>query len=126
MRSKVTLAVLGAAALLASFVGGAGAQTQTPPIAPPLHGRPRMGDMQGRMGQMPGIGAIVGNRKTKVYHLAGDRGNMPVAKNRVFFRSEREAIAAGYHRAGIKRIRGPVLHVPPRGAIRPMGGHLPR
>ena len=57
--------------------------------------------MRGRMGgQMSGMGSIIGNKNTKVYHLAGDKGNMPAEKNRVYFRTEREATAAGYHLAG--------------------------
>jgi hypothetical protein len=45
----------------------------------------------------PRFGQIIGNKNTKVYHLPGDKGSLPSEKNRVYFRTEREAIAAGYH-----------------------------
>jgi len=47
-----------------------------------------------------GKGKYVGNKRTHVYHLPGDTGNMPEMKNRVYFRSEGEARRAGYHLAG--------------------------
>ena len=62
----------------------------------PMPGRPMMG---GGMSGMSG-GSIVGNKNTHVYHMAGDRGAMPAPQNRVYFRSMREAEAAGYRRAG--------------------------
>ena len=94
MRSNHYLTVLGCAALLTSFALTAGAQTHTPM---PGMGRPHM---SGKMHMPPTAGQIIGNKKTKVYHLPGGKGNMPEGKNRVFFRTEREAIAAGYHIAG--------------------------
>ena len=105
-------AVLGAAALIASFSGAANAQP------------PKMGTMQhhptmGRMMHRPNMGSIIGNRKTKVYHLAGDKGNMPDAKNRIYFHTERDAIRAGYHLAGRK--------MPPHRMMpmkHPMSGHM--
>jgi len=45
-------------------------------------------------------GQIVGNKRTHVFHMPGDRGNMPDMKNRVYFRTAAQAIAAGYHAAG--------------------------
>lgn len=55
----------------------------------------------GRM--MAPHGQIVGNKRTKVYHLPGDKGSLPAPKNSVYFRTERDAIAAGYHAAGAPR-----------------------
>jgi competence protein ComEC len=46
-----------------------------------------------------GSGAIIGNRRTKVYHVGG-RGHLPAPENRVYFRSTREAEEAGYRPAG--------------------------
>ncbi len=82
-------------------------------VAPgrPMPGRPMYGNMHGNtMGNRPGYrpmggsmmggGSIVGNKNTHVYHMAGDRGAMPAPQNRVYFRSEREAEAAGFRRAG--------------------------
>ncbi|MNF24109.1 Endonuclease-1 precursor [compost metagenome] len=49
-----------------------------------------------------GVGPIIGNRKSQVYHLAmGCPGYGQVsAKNQISFTSESEARAAGYHKAG--------------------------
>jgi hypothetical protein len=104
MSLKNCFAIAGAAALLASFAGGAGAQ-RTPPIAPGHPSSSKMGGMMGQHGMRPmlGHGRIVGNKNTKVYHLPGDKGNMPSAKNAVYFRTEREARAAGYHVSGSKK-----------------------
>ena len=52
-------------------------------------------------------GMIVGNKNTKVYHLAGDKGGMPSAKNAVYFRSEAQARSAGYRPAGTRRTPSP-------------------
>ena len=76
----------------------------------PMPGRPVYNTVPGHMmggrpnyrpmgGGMMG-GSIVGNKNTHVYHMAGDRGAMPAAQNRVYFRNEREAEAAGFRRAG--------------------------
>ena len=45
-------------------------------------------------------GTIIGNKNSKVYHLPGAGGNLPAEKNRVYFKTEAEAKAAGYHAAG--------------------------
>ena len=45
-------------------------------------------------------GNIIGNKRTHVYHMKGDPGALPAPQNRVYFRTEAQAIAAGYHRAG--------------------------
>jgi hypothetical protein len=134
MRLKNCFALAGAAALLATFAGGAGAQ-RTPPIAPGHPTSSKMGGMMGGHGMRPmmGGGRIVGNKNTKVYHLPGDKGNMPLAKNAVYFRTEREARAAGYHASGTKT--GPKngmsgMHVPMRhpmtGKMNGSHGHLPK
>ncbi len=44
-------------------------------------------------------GQIIGNQRSHVYHLPGDT-RLPAAKNRVYFKSEADAIAAGYHKPG--------------------------
>ena len=94
-------------AALATLSATAGAQT--PPTAAPAHHgllggllhHPRTTTGQGQPGGMaPVTGGIVGNKKSHVYHLPGDRGALPAAQNRVYFRSEAEAQAAGFHRAG--------------------------
>lgn len=45
-------------------------------------------------------GKIIGNKNSKVYHMPGDKGNMPADKNTIYFKTESAAIAAGYHKAG--------------------------
>jgi hypothetical protein len=53
----------------------------------------------GQAGTTATSGPIIGNKHTHVYHLASDTGSMPSAKNRVYFQTETEAQAAGYHAA---------------------------
>jgi len=53
-------------------------------------------------GKTAGFGQIIGDKNTKVYHMPGDKYPLPAEKNRVYFRTEAQAIAAGYHRAGAK------------------------
>lgn len=120
MRNNRILALAGAVALLASFAGVAGAQI-------PIHRTTtRMGGMHGSFGQpRMGAGMIIGNKKTKVYHLPGDHGNMPSAKNQVVFRSESEAIRAGYHLAGKKQSKMPMMHPMHGGMMHTApGGHM--
>lgn len=45
-------------------------------------------------------GNIIGNKNSKVYHMPGAGGNLPAEKNRVYFKTEAEAKAAGYRAAG--------------------------
>ena len=138
MRSNEFLALLGAATMLASFGGFAGAQQQMPSTT---QGHPAMGRMRpSMMGRRPMSGSIIGNKNTKVYHLAGDKGNMPAEKNRVYFRSEREAMSAGYHLAKSGRGKmtmphGMPMHKPMQMPMHPpihptpnspMNGHLPK
>lgn len=58
-------------------------------------------------GSRPMGGMIVGNKNTKVYHLPGDKGGLPSAKNAVYFQSEAQARAAGYRPAGMRRTPNP-------------------
>lgn len=110
------------AALAALTVLGGSAPAQTPPPPPPHHGlfgklfHPRPKPVQpatgsfgqpggmmghpGMAGMTPMRGGVVGNKNSHVYHLPGDRGALPAAQNRVYFRSAAAAEAAGYHRAG--------------------------
>jgi beta-lactamase superfamily II metal-dependent hydrolase len=48
-------------------------------------------------GDASGEGAVIGNRRSKVYHLKGMGGALPSPGNRVYFHSEAEAKKAGYH-----------------------------
>lgn len=83
------------AAALALFVGGAAvAQSPMHPMAPHHGFLPGHHPIGG-----PVLGRIVGNKRTHVYHLPGDR-NLPAPQNRVYFISEAAAVRAGYHRAG--------------------------
>jgi len=54
----------------------------------------------GMMGSQAMMGHVVGNKKTHVYHLPGDRGALPAPQNRVYFSSAAAAQAAGYHGVG--------------------------
>ncbi len=65
-----------------------------------MGGRPMGGSMMG--------GQIIGNKNSHVYHMAGDKGNMPAPQNRVYFPNAAAAEAAGYHAAGGGR--GPMMH----------------
>ena len=72
------------------------AQAPTPPSTPPAHHamRPKASNAT-----VP-VGEVIGNKKTHVFHVAGDHGSLPAPKNRVVFHSTAEAKAAGYHAAG--------------------------
>ena len=109
MMTKKTLSIVTALTALAT---AGWAQTPPPPAhhgilgrifhrpAPSSTGRPGFPGMRvpGRLN--PISGGIVGNKRTHVYHLPGDRGALPAAQNRVYFHTEGQAMAAGYHRAG--------------------------
>ena len=58
---------------------------------PPSHGHP--------------IGRIIGNKRSHVYHLPGDN-QLPAEQNRVYFRSESEAVKAGYRKSGSRSTHG--------------------
>lgn len=53
-------------------------------------------------------GNIIGNKRTHVYHMPGDPGALPAPQNRVYFHTQAQAIAAGFHRAGSHAAHGPV------------------
>lgn len=44
-------------------------------------------------------GQIIGNKRTHVYHLPGDKGRLPKPENRVYFKTAAQAEAAGYRLA---------------------------
>ncbi len=74
-------------------------------MAHPMSGQPgTMGhSMIGSRSMMGGaamMGHVVGNKKTHVYHLPGDKGALPAPQNRVYFSSAAAAQAAGYHGVG--------------------------
>ena len=58
-------------------------------------------------------GNIIGNKNTHVYHMPGDPGALPAPQNRVYFHTQTQAVAAGYHRAGSGH-----------GKMSPMGHHM--
>ena len=69
----------------------------------------------------PIAGGIIGNTRTHVYHMPGDRGALPAVQNRRYFRTESQALAAGYHRAGSSHGQpGGKMHGH-RGSMIPMG-----
>jgi hypothetical protein len=53
----------------------------------------------GKMAPMMASGKIIGDKKTHVFHMPGDK-NLPMPQNRVYFSSAKAAEAAGYHMAG--------------------------
>ena len=86
MRSRGLIAIVGAALGLAWQGGGAMAQTAPPghlPAPAPHHrlfGHRPTGTTAGS--RVPFAGAIIGNKRTHVYHLAGAKGSLPAEKNR--------------------------------------------
>src|SRR5437879_6025922 len=102
MKCRNLFSLLCATGMLLCFAAGAFAQkpaTTTPPAGkkPGVIQR-----MKTKMSSMTGKGNVVGNKNTKVYHLPGDKGQLPDPKNRVYFKTAKEAEAAGYHHAGAK------------------------
>ena len=125
MQKRTLTALALAAGLAGGFSGIVGAQTPpTPPAHHGIlgrlfhpHGQPRMapgmhpGMAPGRPGGMSLMGNIIGNKNSHVYHMPGDKGSLPSAANRVYFRTEAQAMAAGYHRAGASHGRtGGAMH----------------
>lgn len=47
----------------------------------------------------PTVDGYIGNKKSLVFHLP-TCPNLPAEKNRVFFETRKEALAAGYHACG--------------------------
>ena len=102
--NKRIFAILGLTGALIGIGLPSKAQTGGIPRIPAPTSRMRGSFGTGRMmGGRAMSGQIVGNKNTKVYHLPGDKGNMPSAKNIVYFKTEAEARAAGYHAAGTRR-----------------------
>lgn len=105
--------MIGTVLAIAALTAPTWAQTPTPPAHHGLLGRllhhPAVPSKSpGRHpGMAPGqrsgtsvMGRIIGNKKTRVYHLPGDKGALPAAQNRVYFASAAAAMRAGYHHAG--------------------------
>ena len=100
--------VLYLSALLAALALSGPATAQAPASAPPPAHHGILGRIFHRPGQpiasgagvTPISGGIVGNKKSHVYHLPGDKGSLPSAQNRVYFRTEAQAVVAGYHKSG--------------------------
>jgi hypothetical protein len=97
------IAITGAALCLAvpgHRAGAASSSTPAPPAA--HHGLFNFRHKNGAVtnSRAPFAGATIGNKRTHVYHLPGDKGSLPAAQNRVYFHSVAEATAAGYHAAG--------------------------
>jgi hypothetical protein len=108
MRIRMLIAIVGAALCLAAPGRRAGAASSSTPAPPPAHhGLFNFRHRGGAVAPSRPLfaGAIIGNKRTHVYHLPGDKGNLPAAQNRVYFHSVAEATAAGYHAAG-QRGRG--------------------
>ena len=102
MKSKIVPLLMAALGLI---VFAAAVQAQNPPPgapqpAPRMHRGRQIRQNVGTTVPFPG--AIIADKHTKVYHLPGDKGQLPMEKNRVCFRTEAEAQAAGFHhmRAG--------------------------
>lgn len=66
--------------------------------------------MPGHSGSSMMSGNIIGNKKTHVFHLPGDKGQLPAPQNRVYFRTESQAMAAGYREAGGSSHGAPAKH----------------
>jgi hypothetical protein len=103
MRIRMLIAIAGVALCLAAPGRRAGAASNSTPAPPPAHHG--LFNFRHKTGAVTGsrplfAGAIIGNKRTHVYHLPGDKGNLPAAQNRVYFHSVAEATAAGYHAAG--------------------------
>ena len=76
-----------------------------PTTTTPMHGSRSMqsSSMNRMKGGSFGSGlmhsGIIGNKTSKVYHMAGDK-NLPAPQNRMYFHSVAEAQRAGYRAAG--------------------------
>ena len=52
------------------------------------------------LGATATAGAVIGNRNSKIYHVPGcDSYNEVAERNRVYFKTEPEAVAAGFRKA---------------------------
>ncbi len=93
---QTSLRLLLAAGLALTAAAPTLAQTPPPPPLAPMHRAmpPKAGNASVPLGQ------VIGNKKTHVFHVAGDHGPLPAPQNQVVFHSTAEAKAAGYHAAG--------------------------
>jgi hypothetical protein len=71
----------------------------------------------------PMVGQIIGDKKTKVYHLPTDKGMLPAEKNRVYFKTERQAVAAGFRHAGQKAAPPKGSKMMPKGKMKMLKPH---
>lgn len=106
---------IAAVALGMIVAAGAGAQTAT---APPAH-HGLLSRMGRRLRHIPhpmtaASGRIIGNKRTHVFHVAGDNTQLPAPQNRIYFHSVAEAQRGGYRQAGAAHVGG---------AHRGIGGH---
>lgn len=97
--------VLAAVALLGGTASLTNAQTPAPAHQGVLgrlfgHHPKSMPGAHPMMGGAVRMGGVVGNKKTHVYHMPGDRGALPEPQNRVYFHTAAQARAAGYHAVG--------------------------
>jgi len=95
------IAAMVAACLISTAVTRADTSTRAkspahPRLLPFLHRPKATGIPTNKSGTE---GRIIGNRRTHVYHMPGDRGALPADKNHVYFATEAKAVAAGYRRA---------------------------
>lgn len=86
---QVALAGLRLAVLLNAQAFPPVSSTPTAAVLAPLVGTPKAA-----------AGPIIGNKNSHVYHLQAAVESLPAEKNRVYFQTEAEAQAAGYHKAG--------------------------
>jgi len=61
------------------------------------------GGLYGQRGPIPPQNdSVMGDRTTHIYNPPGDN-DWPLARNRVYFDTEAQAVAAGYHKLGTSR-----------------------
>src|SRR5947209_537435 len=96
-RNLTALSVMAGLVLCAGIVRAQAPTAAPPPKKPGLMSRIFHKGTPGKGMPAPMVhaGNIIGNKNTRVYHMPGDRGQLPQPQNRVYFRTEREAIAAG-------------------------------
>ena len=71
-------------------------------VVSPIHVNPPRAPVQLSVASTSGVGTIIGNRNSQVYHLSigCPSYDQVSAKNQITFDSESTAQAAGYHKAG--------------------------
>ena len=93
---RTSLALILTAGLALTAAAHTLAQAPPPPPAPMHRAMPaKTGNASVPLGQ------VIGNKRTHIFHVAGDHGSLPAPQNRVVFHSTAEAKAAGYHAAGV-------------------------